>query len=188
MFIKTICHAEQEWRNGSTKSCHTQPGEMTPGMNGSRPPRLHSVASGAGTHRHQPPGALAGPRKTTLPKPQSQATQSQSLFCSYNCLSNRSQLKIATEGMMARESHCWAFVGVTTRATPGGPPCRQGQSQACPGRTERACREAQHKRSWKKFNKSCFIFSGGPYWLLSNLFHPQSLFFGKTEKREGRWV
>lgn len=45
--------------------------------------------------------------------------------------------------------------------------------------------ETQHERSWKKFNKSCFISSWGPYWLLSNLFHPQSLFFGKAEEREG---
>ena len=45
--------------------------------------------------------------------------------------------------------------------------------------------EAQHKRSWKKFNKSCFIFSGGPYGLLSNSFHPQSSFFGKAENGGG---
>jgi len=29
MFIKTICHAEQEWENGNIKSCCTQPEEMS---------------------------------------------------------------------------------------------------------------------------------------------------------------
>ena len=65
-------------------------------------PSLNSVASGAGTRRYQLPRALAWPRKTTPPKPQSQAMQGRSLFCGSNCLSNRSQLRTAMGRTWAR--------------------------------------------------------------------------------------
>lgn len=183
MFIKTICHAEQEWRNGSIKSCHTQPGEMTPGMNGSRPP---------GSTRSPPEPAPGAP-----------ATWSLGLAHRPLCPNHRARRHPArgssvlvtafqesapdSPGRDDGRSYRRASAGVTTRAPRRAP--LAGRDRARPAKAPpREPAEAQHKRSWKKFNKSCFIFSGGPYWLLSNLFHPQSLFFGKTEKREGRWV
>lgn len=71
------------WRDGSRDEWQQAPG-------------LRTEASGAGTQRQQPPGALAWPRKTTLPKPQSRAAPSQSLFCGCDCLSKRSQVHAAT--------------------------------------------------------------------------------------------
>lgn len=60
------------------------------------------LASGAGTRRYQLPRALAWPRKTAPPEPQSPAMHGRGLFCGSNCLSNRSQLRAAMGGIWAR--------------------------------------------------------------------------------------
>lgn len=137
--------------------------------------------SGAGTGWHQPPGALAWP-ETALPKPQ-RPQHGRSLSVALTAFQTGVSSGQPREGRgpvlllglcrIDHEAHSWAPLTGRNRARPAKAAWRQPA-------------EAQHKMSWKKFNKSCFIFSGGPYWLLSNLFHPQSLFFGKAEKREGR--
>lgn len=185
MFIKTICHAEQEWRNGSIKSCHTQPGEMTLGMNGSRPQAPTWLLLDLGPIGTSHPESWPG-RGRPLPQ---NPRAGQHTAGGFSVPLTAFQIGVNSRQPWERPGP-ELLLGIcrrARRATLGAPLAGRNRAKLMKATLGESA-EAQHKRSWRKFNKSCFIFSGGPYWLLSNLFHPQSLFFGKAEKREGGWA
>lgn len=107
-----------------------------------------------------------------------------SLSCGSGCLSERSPPSTAVGRRTRSPSSDGVLAGVTTRAARGAPlPPGSRARSARP-----APREPPRRRTdglGRSFNKSCLLFSGGSYGLLSNLFHPQSLFLGKAEEREG---
>lgn len=143
MFIKTICHAEQEWRNGSIKSCRTQPGEMTPGMNGSR--------SQASTRL---PLEL-GPVSTSCPEPwPGRGRPLHQNLRARQCTAGVFSVALTAFQIGVNSGQPWEGSGPELlldicrrdhESQVWGSPRPQEQSQSCEGCTQRACRGSTQK-------------------------------------------
>lgn len=136
MFIKTICHAEQERRNGSIKSCHTQPGEMTPGMNGSRPrgPAQKSLELGPRGTSQLEPQPWVWPRKRTLTKTLKTGNTQPESFLWFSLPFEEKSSQDSHRKESGQSDGC-ALAGVTTGGHAEGSPCWLEQSQTCQGCT-----------------------------------------------------